>query len=386
MVITKYNYLDIACKTWLPGWWVWVCKCVDDPPVGSAPISPVSLQGIEKVFPLLSTGSEASNGKHPATGWTPGALTFSAGLQATTPQNRTGLLRCGCFETSTVSDWFWNYWLLAHLARFASRSLAEMCGMILWSSTLGRKVLPWGFGVSMSEASLPQISCGCSAKVQVILLKAGWIKYLFQNHPSMCPAIPWLLLLTEIEIAWALHSRPLPREGLSLKWCPLQGPSAPVCWLWDRLWISTFTTRRLTTTTQAALEATSSCLGRIWKSLGKVDREPQGQNMVPTVPSPTLQDSVILTTWNTCVACLHLCPCAEHVCVYMHVLVSAVCVCVCVCVCVLPRADAEMKVTGEEVLSHHKRRHEASPVWWWFVAVSLQWPCPGWERAKDGQW
>ena len=48
----------------------------------------------------------------------------------------------------------------------------------------------------------------------------------------------------------------------------------------------------------------------------------------------------------------------------MYVLVSAVfmCVCVCVCVCVWPRADTEMKATGEEVLSNHKRRHEASPV------------------------
>ena len=37
------------------------------------------------------------------------------------------------------------------------------------------------------------------------------------------------------------------------------------------------------------------------------------------------------------------------------------CVCVCVCagVCVWPRADAEMKAAGEEVLSNQKRSHEA---------------------------
>ena len=56
------------------------------------------------------------------------------------------------------------------------------------------------------------------------------------------------------------------------------------------------------------------------------------------------------------------------ICVYMYVLVLAVfmcvcvCVCLCVCVCVWPKADTEMKVTGEEVSSNHKRRHEVSPV------------------------
>ena len=72
-----------------------MCKGVDDPPVGSAPIYPVSLHGIGHVIPFLSTDAGASNGEHPATGWTPGALTFSAGCQAKTAQNRTGLLRCG---------------------------------------------------------------------------------------------------------------------------------------------------------------------------------------------------------------------------------------------------------------------------------------------------
>ena len=65
----------------------------------------------------------------------------------------------------------------------------------------------------------------------------------------------------------------------------------------------------------------------------------------------------------------HLCflfasvsPCRACVCMYVCACVSYVCVCVCVCVCVWPRADTEMKVTGEEVPSNHKRRHEAFPV------------------------
>ena len=58
------------------------------------------------------------------------------------------------------------------------------------------------------------------------------------------------------------------------------------------------------------------------------------------------------------------------VCVRVHVPSMCVCtrVCLChlslcggVCVCVRPRADAEMKATGEEVTSDQKRRHEASP-------------------------
>ena len=72
-----------------------MCKGVNDPPLGSSPISPVSLQGIGNVIPFLFTDSGALNGEQPATGWTPGALTFSAGSQAKTAQNRTGLLRCG---------------------------------------------------------------------------------------------------------------------------------------------------------------------------------------------------------------------------------------------------------------------------------------------------
>ena len=89
-----------------------------------------------------------------------------------------------------------------------------------------------------------------------------------------------------------------------------------------------------------------------------MDRESQGQDMVPTV---TISDMAGLGPVNLL---KHLCslfvfvPHAEYVCVYMHVLVSAVCVCVCVCVCVQPRADAEMKATGDEVLSNRKRRHE----------------------------
>ena len=129
-----------------------------------------------------------------------------------------------------------------------------------------------------------------------------------------------------------------------------------------------------------------------WKNMEElgeeVNREPQGQGMVPLTPSLTLQRPTTLRLrtpsassygssappllspsslhlpwaihkpswhkhmrvythmlsmetltwntgfWNTCVSCLHLCPHAEHVCVCMYVLVSAVFVCVCVCVCV----------------------------------------------------
>ena len=65
-----------------------------------------------------------------------------------------------------------------------------------------------------------------------------------------------------------------------------------------------------------------------------MDRELQGQDMVPTV---TIFDIAGLS----CVNLLkHLCTLfvfvshAEHVCVHMHVLVSAVFICVCMCVCV----------------------------------------------------
>lgn len=47
-------------------------------------------------------------------------------------------------------------------------------------------------------------------------------------------------------------------------------------------------------------------------------------------------------------------------CVYTHVLVLAVFMCV--FLCIQPRADAEMKATGKEVLSNQKRRHEVFPV------------------------
>ena len=51
-------------------------------------------------------------------------------------------------------------------------------------------------------------------------------------------------------------------------------------------------------------------------------------------------------------------------CVYTHMCLCQTCLCVCVhvCMCVQPRADTEMKVTGEEVLSNHKKRQEVSPL------------------------
>ena len=74
-----------------------MCKGMDDPPAEAAPVIPVFLQGIGHVIPLHSTGSWTLKEEHPAAGWTSGALNFSTGCQATTAQNRTGLLRWSCF-------------------------------------------------------------------------------------------------------------------------------------------------------------------------------------------------------------------------------------------------------------------------------------------------
>ena len=52
-----------------------------------------------------------------------------------------------------------------------------------------------------------------------------------------------------------------------------------------------------------------------------------------------------------CVPVLSMCV-YTHVCLYM--------LAVFVCVCVQPRAEAEMKAAGEEVLSNQKRSHEAT--------------------------
>ena len=52
-----------------------------------------------------------------------------------------------------------------------------------------------------------------------------------------------------------------------------------------------------------------------------------------------------------CVPVLSMCVCT-HVCLFM--------LAVFVCVCVQPRAEAEMKAAGEEVLSNQKRSHEAT--------------------------
>ena len=47
---------------------------------------------------------------------------------------------------------------------------------------------------------------------------------------------------------------------------------------------------------------------------------------------------------------------------YTRMCLCRLCVCVCVCVCVWPKEDIDMKATGEQVLSNHKRKHEVSPV------------------------
>ena len=232
--------------------------------------------------------------------------------------------------------WYYRDTVLSQMGML--RLMQAGCGAWVWVVLVAGDLLRlfiWGLGVSVSEASLHQISWGGSTRVQVILLEAVCIKYLCQNHPLWVLSSPGLLLLTEFEIAWALHSRPLPREGLSLKSCPLRGPSAPVCWLWDLLWISTFTTQCLTTTKHAALEAASGCLGNIRKSSWRRwTGSPKGRTWCLLSPSPTLLASVVFTSWNTYARCLHLCPRAEHVCVYTRVLIYAGCDCVCVCVCV----------------------------------------------------
>ena len=72
--------------------------------VASTPVSPDFLQGIGHVIPLQSTGSGTLRGEHPATGWTPGAIPFSIGFQATAVQNRTGLLKWVGLGLCTVGD------------------------------------------------------------------------------------------------------------------------------------------------------------------------------------------------------------------------------------------------------------------------------------------
>ena len=74
-----------------------MCKGVHDPPVGSAPTSPVFLQGKGHIIPHQSIGSGTLNREDPTADWSPGALIFSTGCQATTAQNQTGLLRWTTF-------------------------------------------------------------------------------------------------------------------------------------------------------------------------------------------------------------------------------------------------------------------------------------------------
>ena len=81
-----------------------MCKGVHDPPAGSAPISPVFPQGKGHIIPHQSIGSGTLNREDPAAGWSPGALTFSTGCQATTAQNQTGLLRWTSLVLPTVDD------------------------------------------------------------------------------------------------------------------------------------------------------------------------------------------------------------------------------------------------------------------------------------------
>ena len=86
---------------------------VDDPPVGSAPISPGFLQGKGHIIPPQSIGSGTLNREDPAADWTPGTLIFSTGCQATTAQTQTGLLRWSCFGPA-YSWWLMLEFLAAH--------------------------------------------------------------------------------------------------------------------------------------------------------------------------------------------------------------------------------------------------------------------------------
>ena len=94
----------------------------------------------------------------------------------------------------------------------------------------------------------------------------------------------------------------------------------------------------------------------------EVDRGPQGKDMVPTDAISHIAGHghlQLLRKLCSLFAFVSLC----RACVYIYTcgLVSPVLMWVCVCVCFWPRADAQMKASGEDVPSNQKRRHEVSP-------------------------
>ena len=64
---------------------------------------------------------------------------------------------------------------------------------------------------------------------------------------------------------------------------------------------------------------------------------------------------------SPCSLILFVSPCRACVCIHACAHIGCVCECVYVFVCVAQK-DADMKVTGEEVTSYHKWKHEASLV------------------------
>ena len=87
-----------------------------------------------------------------------------------------------------------------------------------------------------------------------------------------------------------------------------------------------------------------------------MDRGPQGKDMVPTdAISHSAGHGHLQRLREVCSLFAFMSLCRACVCV------TCVNVGLCVCVCFWPRAEAQMKVSGEELPSNEKRRHEVSP-------------------------
>ena len=211
----------------------------------------------------------------------------------------------------------------------------------------------------------------------MILIEAGWIKHLCQNHPSLGLATP-----RRSAAHWDWDPLALPSSpslvGLSL-WCFI----AFLCWLWGLLWISISTAWPLTTPTEVALETSSGWLGIILKSCGEGYPKMAGRGACWL--SPKLLDTAVLSYWDTCFPCLHLCPCASHICVYTHVCVTCACVCFCVCVC---PAHCRYRGEGDHMWDVDKSEEEVQvPTGQMGLDSVSSWcPCSRPECRNDGQW
>ena len=97
----------------------------------------------------------------------------------------------------------------------------------------------------------------------------------------------------------------------------------------------------------------------------EVDRGPQGKTMVPTDAISHISGYGHLQLLRVlCFLFTFVSPCQECVCIYIHGLVSPVIMWVCVCVCFWPRADAQMKVSGEELPRRKGMRHPQTEGRW----------------------